>query len=63
MTLESAAAERLSSGLWSGARHVVAGLNLTRLSSHAGMGQRCQCPNGAGGWFARNAAAAMSTWW
>jgi hypothetical protein len=27
------------------------------------MGQRRQCLNGASGWFARNAAAAMSTWW
>jgi hypothetical protein len=27
------------------------------------MCQRCQCLNGAGGWSARNAAAAMSTWW
>jgi hypothetical protein len=55
MTLESAAAAHL--------RLVVAGVNSIRPSRHAGMGQRRQCPNGAAGWSARNAAAAMSTWW
>ena len=59
MTLESAAAAHLRLGV----KHVVAGVNLIRPSRHDGTGQGRQCPNGAAGWFARNAAAVMWTWW
>jgi hypothetical protein len=48
---------RGTDGLWSGAREVVTGVNLTRPSRHAGMGQSRQCLNGAGGWFARGVGA------
>jgi len=61
MTLESAAAAKLVLMVW--AKHVVIGVNLTRPSRHAGMVPRHQCLNGAGGWFARNAAVVMWKWW
>ena len=47
MTLGSAAAA--ISGLWSGAKHVVAGANRTRPTRLAGMVPRRRCSNGASG--------------